>query len=456
MAAILPHLEQPDETTDIEQAYFECTAPLAGLGEADAACPSPSAVIADSHAGLVTLAYVREAVYGLLDGRGFVVQAGTRDGKDMRTVYMILVDAQGQPEPVGPGPAWNPTTDASIKKFKLLSWTSKMNTPSWSLPAGALVLGGACPGALGGQSVVGDTALAGAAKLVNLGLDRPADAKVNVANAICQHCYATGGQYSTSNVQYAQILRYLWTRQAINQRVPDPVTGDPEGSSVFIETMVYAIQNANYRLDGGQRDEEDETTTPLAGPGDKPTKPKEPLPPEPSRRRFFRLHDSGDFFSPEYLRQWKQIANRLPDITFWAPSRSWATSWGLKGVDSVDTINTPPANLVIRPSAYEVGDAGPVLGEGWAAATTVLRVIDNAGMRPDWEQHVASREARNDAPRAGTDPRYDWDCRAYATDDKKATCRKAVAPPGAGDPKTGKGCRACWLFPELRVNYSLH
>lgn len=432
MAAIVPHLEQPDETTDIEQAYFECTAPLAGLGEADAACPSPSAVIADSHAGLVTLAYVREAVYGLLEGRGYVVQAGTRDGKDKRTVYMIL------DEPVGPGPAWNPTTDASIKQFKLLSWTSKMNTPSWSLPAGALVLGGACPGALGGQSVVGDTALAGAAKLVNLGLGRPADAKVNVANAICQHCYATGGQYSTSNVQYAQILRYLWTRRAIDQPAVAP---DGSASTVFVETMVYAIQNANYRLDGGK------TSTDETG------VEEQQLPSEPSKQRFFRLHDSGDFFSPEYFAQWKQIADRLPDITFWAPSRIWATSWG---IETVEQINSDPRNLVIRPSAFEVGEAGPVLKRGWAAATTVLRVADNAGMRPDWEQHVASREARNDAPRAGTDPRYDWDCRAYATDDKKATCRKAVAPPGMGDPKTGKGCRACWMLPQLRVNYSLH
>ena len=104
---------------------------------------------------------------------------------------------------------------------------------------------------------------------------------------------------------------------------------------------------------------------------------------------------------------------------------------------------------------YEVGDAGPVLGPGWASATTVLRVSDNAGMRPELEQHVARHEHDTTA-RAGTDSRYDWDCRAYATEDKTATCRKAVAPPGMGDPKTGKGCRACWLMPELRVNYSLH
>ena len=430
MAAILPHLEQPAETTEVEEAYFDCTGPLAGLGEAHPSCPTTEVVIADSHAGLVMLAYVRDAVYGLLAERSFVVQAGTAAGKDMRTVYMIL-DA-----PIGPGPAWNPTTDASISKFKLLSWTSKMNTPSWSIPAGAMVLGGSCPGANAGQSVVDDKHLASNREFVNIGLGRPANTPINIANSICQHCYATGGQYSTSNVQYAQILRFMWARQAIKQVVDGP----DRPSTAFVETMVYAIQNANYRTDGGTVDK-DETGA-----------EKQKLPPEPLRpRRFFRLHDSGDFFSREYLEQWKQIADRCPDVTFWAPSRIWATK---KGIEDVNEVNAEPRNLIIRPSAYEVGDAGPVLGDGWAAATTVIRVGDNAGMAPELEQHVAGIE--HGTPRAGTDPRYDWDCRAYATNDTKATCRKAAAPPGMGDPNTGKGCRACWVLPELRVNYSLH
>lgn len=432
MAAILPHLEQPDETTPVEEAYFDCTGPLSGLGEAEGACPTTEVVIADSHAGLITLAYVRDAVYQLLNGRSFTVQAGTADGKDSRNVYLIL------DKEVGPGPAWNPTTDASIGQFKLLSWTSKMNTPSWSLPAGAPVVGGACPGAVAGQSIVQNAQMEKADKFVNIGLGRPVNTPVNLPNAICQHCYATGGQYSTSNVQYAQILRYMWTWRAIREPAVAP---DGSESTAFVETMVYAIQNANYRVDGGKVSEDKSS-------GEQ----NQSLPPEPSRRRFFRLHDSGDFFSPEYLAQWKQIADRCPDITFWAPSRIWATAWG---IEAVERINGDARNLIIRPSAYEVGDAGPVLGAGWASATTVIRVKDNAGMAPELEQHVASIESKTE-PRAGTDDRYDWDCRAYATDDKKATCRKAVAPPGMGDPKTGKGCRACWLLPQLRVNYSLH
>ncbi|MBK6407894.1 MAG: hypothetical protein IPF66_24500 [Holophagales bacterium] len=45
-----------------------------------------------------------------------------------------------------------------------------------------------------------------------------------------------------------------------------------------------------------------------------------------SRRdeRHFRLHDSGDFFSPPYVDAWYDIAFALPEVSFWAPTRSWA------------------------------------------------------------------------------------------------------------------------------------
>jgi Gene product 88 len=33
---------------------------------------------------------------------------------------------------------------------------------------------------------------------------------------------------------------------------------------------------------------------------------------------FVRIHDSGDFFSSEYLDAWIEIAERIPDVTFYA------------------------------------------------------------------------------------------------------------------------------------------
>lgn len=817
MAAIIPHLEVPEDATPIERAYDMCVGTLNGpsLGEDQAACPSPNAVLSDAHAGLLGMVFVRDAVFESLQNLQFTVQPGNAQGADAKKVYLVL------DRPIGPGPAWNPATNPNVRQYKALSWTSKMNAPSWSIPAGAPQIGGACPGAVAGQSVVPERAREANARLVNIGLGRPASAPVNLAQAICEfcvtgdtkvlvedrgwipiedlvginarvwsgigwrdthavfqgvkptvqlttswghtiratpdhkiltvdrgmipiedlkegdrlvfqppdegkwtatapitgyvpsghgneisyenmprewtfqvglfvgyvlgdgniygdkhptvslvasetdqgdlerlrevvnrwcetdasvtvrehapngfvskptrsvhlafrvkaiaqllaaigldksvppevrrapstiwtatqegvrgflsglfstdgcvslssskfelslaavsepllrdvqlllmnygirsticayetsnkqrviegyrplyklsissighvrlfaekigfwnarkqrkldeglvanadhvtqnkypkvesitwlakeeavydlvnvgeehqfvangitvsNCYATGGQYSTGQVQFAQTLRFLWARQAINFRVSTP-HGE---STAFIEAMVYAIDNADYKLDGGTIKADPET-------GEKEQK----LPPEPTGRRFFRIHDSGDFFEEEYLAQWKTIADRLPDITFWAPSRIWATSWG---VDAVNRINRDPRNFIIRPSAYEVNEAGPQrLGPGWAGATTVLGVKQNLGMTPERERYVYDRAQRFPAKTTGPDLRYTWNCQAYATDDQGHTCRKAVAPPGFGGPD-GKGCRACWIANDEIVNYSLH
>lgn len=54
-----------------------------------------------------------------------------------------------------------------------------------------------------------------------------------------------------------------------------------------------------------------------------------------SRRdeRHFRLHDSGDFFSPPYVDAQYDVAFALPDVSFWAPTRSWAINGGVRPDD---------------------------------------------------------------------------------------------------------------------------
>lgn len=39
--------------------------------------------------------------------------------------------------------------------------------------------------------------------------------------------------------------------------------------------------------------------------------------------RTLRIHASGDFYSPEYVGKWAEIATRRPDIMFYAYTRSW-------------------------------------------------------------------------------------------------------------------------------------
>lgn len=39
--------------------------------------------------------------------------------------------------------------------------------------------------------------------------------------------------------------------------------------------------------------------------------------------RTMRIHDSGDFFSPAYVRAWIETCKALPEVKFWAYTRSW-------------------------------------------------------------------------------------------------------------------------------------
>lgn len=425
MAAITPFLEQQDDPAETEATEEEFAIPadvsaaqqgtlydprgasvvgnLQGVG-----APSPDDVFAigeltaevldQTHAELLNTAWIRAAVEQSLIGRNYRVQARDLAGGNPKKVFIVLdgpiVEGWEEGETVA---AWSPAASPNAQQFQVLSWTSKMGAPSFSLPAGPLEAGGSCPGAAAGQSIVPLNKLRKSARLVYERLGKP----VRLQQAICQYCYAEGGQYSTGQVQFAQVLRYVWTRQA---------TQDAGLRAAWLDAMSWAIENANYRNDGGRFGKID-------------------YPAERHPGRFFRIHDSGDFFSKQYLAMWKELANRFPDITFWAPTRAWATSWG---VQAVNEINADARNLVIRPSAYHINEAPPRnLGPGWAQGSTAF--------------HVSLKDegaARGE---------YNWDCQTYAVDDEKHTCRHAVAPDGQ------VGCRACWLYgDELEVNYTLH
>ena len=67
---------------------------------------------------------------------------------------------------------------------------------------------------------------------------------------------------------------------------------------------------------------------------------------------FFRWHDSGDLQSIDHLKAIVQIANNLPQIKFWLPSRE------VKIIkDYINEGNIIPDNLNIRISAFFIGSA---------------------------------------------------------------------------------------------------
>jgi hypothetical protein len=160
-----------------------------------------------------------------------------------------------------------------------------------------------------------------------------------------------------------------------------------------------------------------------------------------------RIHSSGDFFSPAYAAAWIEVCNALPEVMFWAPTRTWAAAGWLEHWARL-LPRLKHGNLALRPSAYHTGDAAPKIGQApWrggypfvqgggapTAGTTSLYKFDDAG---------ADRGVSRD-------PRYDWACQTYQILNDAHSCRNALAPDG------GVGCRACWIHPELRVNYTTH
>ena len=427
MAAILPFLERQDDPAETEEQEDALSltpghtiAALRGLGHSTPECLVETSIdpeaLDQSHAQLLNTAWQREAVREILSRGWFRTQIRNRRGGAPSKVFIVLdapIGALAQPGEM----SWSPVTDGRIQQVEILSWTSKMGAPSFSLPAGSPSIGGACLGSIAGQSVNSLTQLRKNACNVAELTGQP----VHLDRAICQHCYAEGGQYSTANVQIAQVLRFAWAKQAVR-----------DGS--FVETMVYAIRNASFQLEGGWE------TVDVADPldPDKIVKERQRVAPENHPGRYFRLHDSGDFYSPQYLEAWCHVAARFHDILFWAPTRIWAAPWGRETVARLHRNGILPQNLILRPSAFHTNEAPPRLGPGWAAGTSVYsaKLDPDTGVSPK-EEGWAQRT-------------FDWDCGVYALTDQTATCRRAIDPTGR------VGCRACWRYPEQVVNYTLH
>jgi hypothetical protein len=136
----------------------------------------------------------------------------------------------------------------------------------------------------------------------------------------CGGCYADGrGGYRNRTVLAAQRARYEWTRQLMKT---------PQGQIEWCKIMRNAIDNTG--------------------------------------QGWFRIHDSGDFFSPVYVMAWYRVAASLQDVRFWAPTHSWPAPW----VEYLVRLNSLP-NVVVRPSALRIGDEPPFV-PGLAAGTTVV------------------------------------------------------------------------------------
>lgn len=147
--------------------------------------------------------------------------------------------------------------------------------------------------------------------------------KLEGEGTICGGCYATKGRYVMVNVAAAQAARFGWTRTSLR-------TAD--GTAAWVRTMARAIAETGCS--------------------------------------YFRIHDSGDFFSPAYVRAWAEVAGLCPEVRFWAPTRSWRApqpEWQ----ETLRELAALP-NVTVRPSALRFDEEPPRV-EGLAAGTTARR-----------------------------------------------------------------------------------
>lgn len=143
----------------------------------------------------------------------------------------------------------------------------------------------------------------------------PAHQSCHRANGdICAGCYAGKGCYIWPTTRNAQRVRFHWTRESMKS---------PESREKWIQTMVDGIRGLEY----------------------------------------FRVHDSGDMFSPAYAESWFEVISRLPETKFWIPTRTWQQPSGpLPVYDPLLAIMRRIAalpNATVRPSALDFQDYAP-------------------------------------------------------------------------------------------------
>ncbi len=181
-------------------------------------------------------------------------------------------------------------------------------------------------------------------------------------DAVCTSCYADGrNRYRFDGVRTAQERRLRWTFEALE-------------AGRFVSVLVDGIGATS--------------------------------------ERYFRIHDSGDFFSPQYVQAWREIALALPSVSFWAPTRSWALQGQARQDKDPLLISLRKlaqlSNVTVRPSVLLIDGEPPVV-PGLASGTSVTKEV------------------------------------------ARATCPKFLRhPPSCGF------CRRCWDEPELTVVYLKH
>jgi len=243
-----------------------------------------------------------------------------------------------------------------INKAGLFTNTSKMPGPSFAIPAGPRDFGGTCPASGLGEDSAQSAAILtqrvreGSGKrgkagqgdpnftfrresLPLFGVDEKPEKKnpytdgvnpdgyTGVATFTCRACYALNGNYNYPSKQVNDMLHLAWIENELAQG----------GAERLGHALAFAIQHVNL------------------------TRPEGFQP-------YFRIHDAGDFYTPEYLEAWVVCASMMTHMRFWAPTRQWVfAKWVPLLRSAEERVRAAGGWLTIRASVLRIGDPVPML-----------------------------------------------------------------------------------------------
>jgi len=303
----------------------------------------------------------------------------------------------------------------------LYTSNGKMICPTFSLPAGPIQFGGTCvasdalydldrvsfPLADGTKATVSIRAEQGEER--RRGLE-----KVGVKGAsgdwVCNKCYALSGNFTLPSVILKNVIVLRWVEERIARGT---LARD------LVESIRYQHDYLDRVVQGALKNGRDLVESTI---------------PHPS---YFRLHDSGDFYRPEYFEAWCEVAEAFPTIRFWASTRAWAVPSLWKQFMRCHV----PKNLVIRPS-------GLFMGDGALKENSSLQLAAGSQIQTTRDFKAGVRV-----------PGRVYHC--PATYSKTHTCQHAEGDYAGRDDRNKKiawptGCRFCWDAPSRPVVYKEH
>lgn len=189
---------------------------------------------------------------------------------------------------------------------------------------------------------------------------------------ICAGCYAQINRYNMPNVLEAQHVRFNWLRLRLNNQ-----KGRDEIVRVFNEALRADVTNG-----------------------------------------YFRVHDSGDFFSKNYTEVWYEICKANPHIVFWFPTRVYSR-------------------------------LGKTVPADWQQVLIQLSTLPNVSVR-------ASALSYNEIPPSKINTVFRTEGTTVLTGDTRLNGVAICAKSEHGGSCESNNCRTCWDSRDTPVAYLIH